>query len=190
MSLIAGACGISPAAMSARAPGSTRRATTTIGPPGRVIGGPPITGPPTTIQPPAHTGDTVSLTANGGSNAEQVTLVKVADPAQGADRFSTPLPGDRLVGVLLRISTGASRQTVEDPAGDTLVEDTQGTMYAPRPPSNLSGCPSFPPTFTTDSSRSLTGCVAFELAYNMGVADVLFTPGGQFGTVTAEWQVH
>jgi hypothetical protein len=143
---------------------------------------------PTTIQPPARVGATVSIPSSNGSAAEQITLVKVLDPATSADQFSTPVAGGRLVGLVFRISTGVGGQTLEDPTGDALIEDSQDTLYVARP-SNVTGCPSFPASLTTDSSGSLNGCLTFQPANNARLTEVLFTPGGRFGNVTAEWQV-
>jgi hypothetical protein len=127
------------------------------------------------------------LPATTQSPAEGVTLVKLIDPAQGADQFTTALSDDRLVGVSLWISAGKGRQTLDDPAADTQIEDGQGAIYDSRT-GNLLGCPGFPSNLTTDQTGSLKGCLTFELPTSASVAEVLFTPGGQFGTVSAEWQ--
>jgi hypothetical protein len=81
------------------------------------------------------------------------------------------------------------QQGVEDPAGDALIEDSQDNLYSPRP-ANLSSCPNFPANLTSDSSGSLTGCLTFEVATDALISDVLFTPSGQFGSVTAEWKLR
>lgn len=144
---------------------------------------------PTTISPPSHVGDTVTLPATVTSEAEQVKLLRVVDPAQGADQFATPVGTGRFVAVQLQITDSGMSTTQEFPAFDTIVEDGRSTPYLPTS-ANVRNCPAFGTNPNISPGHSITGCVTFQLAASTPIADITFTPGGaQFGTVTAEWQL-
>ena len=115
------------------ATGSTTSASATTAAPSSTL---PLTGAtlavtPTTIQPPGHVGDTVQVPAAGQNPPAQVTLVKVVDPAQGADRFSQPVSGGRFVGVQLRITLGGTAPQFLDVNSDTVLADANGNLYQP-----------------------------------------------------------
>jgi hypothetical protein len=118
----------------------------------------------------------------------QVTLVKVVDPAQGADQFSTPVGSGRLVGIQLRITFGGTSPVALNVAGDTILEDTQGTLNQPTA-ANIVNCPAFNLGPTVRPGVPVTGCVAFDVDPAPKISEVLFTPGGQFGNVSAEWDL-
>lgn len=187
LALVASACATSPTSAASKTRTSTSSTSTSTSTSTITVPAGAVLVSPTTIEPSGRPGGTVLLPATTQSPAEAVTLVKLIDPAQGADQFTTPFSDDRLVGVSLWISAGKGSQSLDDPAADTRIEDSQGAIYLPRTGSLL-GCPGFPANLTTDQTGSLKGCLTFELPTTASVAEVLFTPGGQFGTVTAEWQ--
>ena len=143
---------------------------------------------PTTILPAPHVGALVSIPAVAPRAPVQVTLVKFVDPAQGADRFSTPVAGGRLVGVQLQVVIGGNSIVREDLNGDTSVSDAQGNLYAPTV-ANLQSCPAFNPGLALKPGKAVTGCAAFQVPSNATITQVTFTPGGQFGYVSAQWRV-
>jgi hypothetical protein len=153
----------------------------------------PLTNPtlavtPTTILPPAHVGGTVQVPAADPSPPAQVTLVKVVDPAQGADRFAQPVSGGRFVGVQLRITLGGTAPRFLDVNSDTVLDDTSGNLYQPTN-ANLVNCPAFNLGPTVSPGASVLGCVTFQVGFDARVAAITFTPGGPFSNVSAEWVV-
>jgi hypothetical protein len=142
---------------------------------------------PTTILPPAPVGGLVSLPAIDPNPAVQVTLVKFVDPAQGADQFAVPVPGDRYVGVQLQIAYAGPPPPPEDFNSDTTIEDSQGNLYSASDAA-LQNCPAFNSGAKSPKGTTL-GCVTFEVSTDATIADVMFTPLGQFGSISAEWKV-
>ena len=143
---------------------------------------------PTTISPPAHVGGTVQVPASGGNPPAQVTLVKVVDPAQGADRFAQPVSGGRFVGAQLRIVLGGTAPQFLDVTSDTVLRDANGNLYQPTN-ANLVNCPAFNLGSTVSPGATVTGCVTFQVGFDARVSEITFTPGGPFGNVSADWVV-
>lgn len=116
-----------------------------------------------------------------------VTVTKVIDPAQAADQ-STPMTGGRLVAVQLRMTLGGPLRVSLDPTGDVLLDDAQGNLYVPID-TNIANCPALNFGATISPGSTVAGCVTFQLDSNATVSEITFTPGGQFGSVSAEWLV-
>jgi hypothetical protein len=117
----------------------------------------------------------------------QVTLVKVVNPAQGADQFSVPVGSGRFVGVQLRIVFGGTSPVTLNAAGATILEDAQGNLYQPTV-ANVLNCPAFNNP-TVRPGKPVLGCVTFDVDPAPKITEVLFTPSGQFGNVSAEWNL-
>ncbi len=143
---------------------------------------------PTTVQPHAHTGGTVVIPSGGFGPPAQVTLLSFVDPASGADQFAVPVAGDRFVGVRLRVTFGGTSPVQENLAGDTSIQDSQGSTYSSTQ-ANLQGCPAFTTGLTLSPGKTATGCVTFDVSAATTITEVMFTPGGQLGNVTAEWDI-
>ena len=125
--------------------------------------------------------------ATGGPPA-QVTVLSVIDPATGADQFAVPIAGGRFVGVRLQVALGGTSPIQEDLPNDTSIVDSQGSTYAPAQ-ANLQNCPAFNTGVTLSPGKVTTGCVTFDVGVTAKITDIMFTPGGQFGTVSAEWDL-
>jgi len=140
---------------------------------------------PTTLLPAAHVGNLVSIPSVDSSPAVQATLVKFIDPAVASGQNSSPVDGDRYVAVQLQVAFSGGTPPQEDFNGDTSIEDAQGTFYSS---SNvaLQNCPAFP---VNNTGSVATGCVTFEIGSDTTITDVTFTPSGDFGNVSAEWDV-
>ena len=66
---------------------------------------------------------------DGSGDVYQVTLVKVVDPGQSADQFATLQHGNRLVGIVFRISALTGSPQGEDADNDCTVLGTDGRVY-------------------------------------------------------------
>lgn len=140
---------------------------------------------PTTLLPPARVGAAVSIPASDSNPAVQATLVKFVDPGTSSDQFSNPVDGDRYVAVQLQLAFSGGAPPQEDFSSDTTIEDAQGAFYSASDVT-LQNCPAFGASST---GRTVTGCVTFEVASDTTITDVAFTPLGDFGNVSAEWDV-
>jgi hypothetical protein len=143
---------------------------------------------PTTISPAARVGGSVFLPGVNQDPPVQVTLVKVVNPAQGADQFSVPVGSGQFVGVQLRIVFGGTSPVTLNAAGATILEDAQGNLYQPTV-ANILNCPAFNNNPTVRPGKPVLGCVTFDVDPAPKITEVLFTPGGQFGNVSAEWNL-
>jgi hypothetical protein len=119
--------------------------------------------------------------------AALATLVKVIDPARGADQFANPIGSSRLVGVQLMITIGVTTPTAFDVVGATLLEDANDNLYQPTA-ANIRNCPAFNGPLVKPGKRKL-GCLTFDVDSNAKLTELLFTPNGQFGNVSAEWDL-
>ena len=110
--------------------------------------------------------------------------MQFVDPALPAD-LSSPVDGDRYVAVQLQVTFTDGTPPQEDFNHDTSIEDSQGAFYSASDVA-VQNCPAFP---ASNSGATTTGCVTFEVASNATITDVVFTPSGDFGSVSAEWHV-
>ena len=185
----AGCSSVGRGAPATRAVGSTTSTgagSTTTSPPTLPSVGPTLAITPTTISPPGPVGTSVYLPATGQSAATQVTLLKVVDPAPGADQFAVPVAGGRFVAAQFRITTASDSATL-DAGADTVLDDSQGNLYSPTN-ANVTGCSAFGTNALSPGSTS-TGCLTFEIPVDAAVSEITFTPSGEFGSVSAEWLV-
>jgi hypothetical protein len=144
-------------------------------------------GPPTT-QPTGHVGSTltVSMQAPGAEIAEaRVTLVKLTDPAPGADEFSIPREGTRFVAAQFEIvAVGAVDAYAND---DAAIVGSDNQIYQPDIFDSIAGCTNFHSgQVTLAAGRSTTGCVTFEV--RTGVIPKAVTFGTKDATI-GQWQV-
>ena len=151
-------------------------------------GSTPTTTSPTTTVPEAHVGSTLKV--SNGTQAAAVTLVKVIDPAAGADQFTTPNAGDRFVGVEITIDAINGTLT-GDANSDVVVIGSDNQTYTADFDS-IAGCTNFNNgEFTVAAGDTSTGCVTYQIPTGITVSKVQFIPdGGVLPGVTAgQWLV-
>lgn len=154
------------------------------------VGSPPAgTGLHTGLQAPAGvTGASFSL-SDGGGISYQVTLVKVIDPAQGANQFSTPDSGKRFVGVVFRIKGLTGSPQGEDANNDAVLvggneKDYQADL------NGIAGYTNFDDgAIHVTPGQTVTGAVAFQVPANVTVSTVQWTALSGFGPMV-EWNVQ
>lgn len=83
-----------------------------------------------TAAPVAHVGDSVVV---AGNNNEQLTvqLVKIIDPASGADQFTTADQGKHFIAIQFRLSNSGTVTYTDSPDNDAKVLDAQGQSFSP-----------------------------------------------------------
>jgi hypothetical protein len=169
--------------------GRSASKSVSIGPAASLPAVTPATAPaPPTTQPTGHVGSTltVSMQAPGVTIANaRVTLVKLIDPAPGADEFSTPHTGTRFVAAEFEIvAVGA----VSDYANnDAAIVGSDNQTYQPDIFDSIAGCTNFHfGQVTLAAGRSTTGCVTFEV--RTGVTPKAVTFGTENATI-GQWQV-
>ena len=131
----------------------------------------------------AHVGATISLPG------ESVMVVKVIDPAQGADQFTTPDAGKRFVGVEVTIND-TGKAALSDDANSTLSVIGSDSQDYSADFSSISECTNFNNgSYNIASGQSQTGCVTFQIPNAVTVAKVQFTDNAGMGSNTAQWLV-
>src|SRR5580700_2808738 len=79
--------------------------------------------------PPGRVGSQFDL-GDGSGDTYRVTLVKVIDPARGADQFSSPDGGKRFVGLVFRIKAVTGSPQNEDANNDAVLVGGNGQNYS------------------------------------------------------------
>jgi Domain of unknown function (DUF4352) len=179
---IAGCGGSSSKTSTATTPSTTAPATAPA--PSTTIPTPKVAIAPS----PAKVGATlvVSMTdSNYNDVSANVTLVKIADPAQGADQYTTPDSGKRFVGAEFQIV--AQNSAVSDNANnDATLVGSDNQTYDADMNSIAEGTNFNMGDVNLAAGQSSTGWVTFQVPTGVSVASVLF--GDSSGTV-GTWDV-
>ena len=138
--------------------------------------------------PPGTIGSRFDL-SDGSGNAYRVTLVKVVDPAKGADQFTVPESGKRFVGLIFRVKALAGSPQNEDANNDAVVVSGNGQTYS----ADFDGIAGYT-NFNGGAIRvaqgaTVTGSVTFQVPNGVTVSRVRWTALSGFGA-KVEWNVH
>jgi hypothetical protein len=175
------ACGITAAGTT-----SSIHNATTPSPASKSI--PPSISPTPTTTPslqPSQVGESFIAT-DGQGNEMSITLVKVIDPAQGADSFTTPDTGKHFVGAEFQV-IGKAGTYSDDAILDAALIGSNGQTYTPSFDA-IAGCTDFTyGSFSIIPGETQVGCVTFQLPQGVAVDRVEWTPVGGFGGAPAIW---
>jgi NACHT domain-containing protein len=121
-------------------------------------------------------------------NKYRVTLVKVIDPARGADQRTTPENGRRFVGAVFTIKALSGSPEDVDANNNAAVIGSDGLTY-PADLNNIAGHVNFDNgTVHMAQYKTVTGSVAFQLPEGVKAAKVQWTPGSLGSLV--QWEVR
>lgn len=154
------------------------------------VASPPAgTGLRTGLQAPAGAvGATFSLN-DGSGISYQVTLVKVIDPARGANQSGTPVGGKRFVGLVFRIKGLTGSPQGEDAITDAVLVGADGRQY-PADPNRVAGYANFDDgAIHLTPGETATGAVAFQVPDGVAVSAVEWTALSGFGSMV-EWNAR
>lgn len=148
------------------------------------------TSPATSAAPaaPAKIGGTISLTGMRGDEKLAVTLVKVADPAKGADEFSGPSDGKRWVAVQIRITNTATTAYSDSPTNGAKLVDTQGQRYSVTFGDTTLG-QAMDSGVKLAPGDSALGVILFEVPTGQKLATFQFALDSGFADQTGQWQL-
>lgn len=128
-------------------------------------------------------GDTFKVTDADG-NVYDVTLIKIVDPAKGADEFNTADNGKHFVGAIFSI-TGESGHSSDDANSDAVVVGSDGQDYD-ADFSQIAGYTNFNNgEWSVSAGRTVKGAVTFQVPDGVDVASVQW--GGMFDDQPATW---
>ena len=126
---------------------------------------------------------------DGSGDTYQVTLVKVIDPARGADQFSSPDSGKRLVGLIFKVRALIGSPKNEDANTDAVLVGGNGQNYS-ADFDGIVGYTNFDNgVIHVTQGDTVTGSVTFQLPDRVKVSKVQWSTLSGFG-LTVEWNVH
>ncbi|WP_369213448.1 DUF4352 domain-containing protein [Streptomyces flavofungini] len=133
-------------------------------------------------------GDTISLRGLGGGSGLDVTVVKVADPARSAEKFSAPERGKRWLGIQFRLVNTGTTAYADSPQNGVQVTDADGqrfqTMFA-----EITAGPAMSADVRLRPGAKALGWVVVELPADVTPTAVQFTMDSGMADHTGEWQL-
>jgi hypothetical protein len=119
----------------------------------------------------------------------RVTLVKIIDPAPGADQFNTADSGTRFVGAVFEIKALKGSLQNENANNDAAVIGSNGQTYD-ADFNAISGQANFSNgSIKVAQGDSATGAVTFQVPAGIKVTKVQWTAASGFGT-TVQWDIR
>jgi hypothetical protein len=144
-------------------------------------------GPPTWPAPAGTIGSAFDV-GDGKGNVYRVTLVKVIDPARGADQLISPGRGKRFVGLVFSVKAMTGSPQDEDANNDAVVVGNGRTYSAGF--AAITGYTNFDHgAIRVAQGETVTGSVTFQLPKAVPVTRVRWTALSGFGSAV-EWNVH
>ena len=133
------------------------------------------------VQPRCHAqghrgpGRLVLRRQDGSGDTYRVTLVKIIDPAQGADQFSTPDNGKRFVGAVFTIKAVSGSPKDEDANTDAVIVGSNGQTYNVRHRRHRWVHQLQQRQIQVAQGETTTGAVVFQVPDGVKVAKVQWT---------------
>jgi hypothetical protein len=146
--------------------------------------------PRTTTTTPAiaRLGATLSFQDTSG-DPYTVQLVKLIDPAKGADQLTTPDAGHRFVAAVFKITNTGKRRISDDANSDTSITGSNGQTYI-SDNDTVAECTNFNDgTYQLSPGQSVTGCVVFQPSSGIHVSQVDWSPGSRFIAGFQTWDI-
>ncbi len=138
--------------------------------------------------PPGVVGATFTL-GDGTGSTYRVTLVKVIDPAQGANQADTPDSGRRFVGLVFTIKALSGDLQGEDANTDAVLVGADGQDYRAAL-NRIAGYANFHDgAIQVAPGDTVTGAVAFQVPDGVAVSVIQWTGLSGFGSMV-EWTVN
>ena len=118
-----------------------------------------------------------------------MTLVKVIDPAQGADQFTTPNSGERFVGAVFRITALKGSPQDEDANNDAVIVGSNGQSYT-ADFSDIAGYTNFADgVIHVAQGETEIGAVTFQVPTTVKVAKIQWGASSNFGSAV-QWDLQ
>lgn len=126
---------------------------------------------------------------DSSGDAYHVTVIKVLDPATGADSFTMPDKGKRFVGVVLTVR-GVSGNADDDADNNTTLIGSNGQTYT-SDVDQIAGYTDFNfGEFNVSPGQVSTGAVTFQVPTGVRVERIQWDASGGFGGQPATWVIH
>ena len=139
--------------------------------------------------PPGKVGSPFDL-RDGHGNTYRVTMVKVIDPARGADQSSSPDTGKRFVGLVFRIRALTGSPQNEDADSDAVLVGGNGQTYSADYSDGIAGYTNFDSgSIHVAQGNTVTGAVTFQVPDGVTISKIQWSALSGFGSMV-EWNVY
>lgn len=132
----------------------------------------------------AKLGDTVTIKTRNTDLA--VTLVKIVDPAKGADEFMNPAAGHHYVAVQIRIVNNGQAVYSDDPAVDVKAKNAAGETMSTAFTTTTAGA-DMPTSVDLTPGDTALGFVDFEVPDGQKITQVQYAVAMVGGDGVAQW---
>ncbi len=132
-------------------------------------------------------GTSYTVTDQSG-NQISVTLVKLIDPAQGADQFTTPQSGDQFVGAVFIIK-GINGTFSDDANNDATLIGSDGQTYTADFDSIAQYTNFNHGEYSVSAGESSVGAVTFQVPLAVTVSKIEWSANDGLGGGPAEWLI-
>lgn len=136
----------------------------------------------------AKVGDTLTLKGMEDGSRLDVTVVKVADPAESADEFTEPGSGKRFVGVQFKLVNTGKKVYDDSPSNGAQVADSEGQQFDSAF-ADITAGPSMSSALKLKPGAKGLGWIVFEVPKASKVDTVQFTMDSGFADQTGEWKL-
>ncbi|WP_331449191.1 DUF4352 domain-containing protein [Streptomyces prasinus] len=137
----------------------------------------------------AKVGDTLTLEGFEEGSKLDVTVVKVADPAESADEFMEPASGKRFVGVQFQLVNTGEAAYSDSPSNGAQVADSEGQQFDATF-GDITAGPSMASALKLKPGAKGLGWIVFEVPEAAKVDTVQFTMDSGFADKTGEWKLR
>ncbi|WP_370217495.1 DUF4352 domain-containing protein [Kitasatospora sp. GAS1066B] len=134
-------------------------------------------------------GDTLELAGTEAGARMAVTVTQVVDPAQPADQFSSPSPGQHFVAVQFRLNNIGTTGYSDSPSNGAQLIDTSGQGFNAAITDTTTAGPAFPAGVHIAPGGTALGFITFQVPDTSTVAKVQFTLASGFAQQTGQWNV-
>ena len=126
---------------------------------------------------------------DGSGHTYRVTLVKIIDPAKGANKFNTPERGNRLVGAVFSVKALSGSPRDENANADAVIIGSNGQTYT-FDIRRIAGYTNFSQGMIhVDQHETTSGVVTFQLPDGIKVMKIQWTAGRGLGSAV-QWNVR
>ncbi|MEU6885368.1 DUF4352 domain-containing protein [Streptomyces viridosporus] len=136
----------------------------------------------------AEVGDTLTLKGSEDGSRLDVTVTKIADPAESADEFTEPGAGKRFVGVQFKLVNTGEAAYSDSPSNGAQVADSEGQQFDATF-GDITAGPSMASSLKLKPGAQGLGWIVFEVPEAAKVATVQFTMDSGFADETGEWKL-
>lgn len=137
---------------------------------------------------PAKVGSAIVL-AGQSSEKMTVTLVKVTDPAKGADEYTTPAAGKHFVAVQLRLLNSGTVAYQDSPDNGARLVGADGSQFDPTVATTTVGT-GFGGHVNVAPGATALGVITFEVPDGAKPAQFQFALDSGFADQTGQWALH